>query len=358
MNFGTATQPTARQSITLAPGATIIIDLQWDQPFSSIGTGHASANSLGLAIYDASDAMVASAMADHTGGDPVQVVRYTNTSASSDFHLAIVSNGSSAPPYRFKYIAYGTGITINDPKSGIGSGTVIGHALSNDSICVGAIAATNAPTLGGNGLPEPFTATGPGTVLFDAEGNRIAAPFLGYKVDVIAPDAVPTSVFTPFFGTSAAAPVAAGVAALMLQANPALTPQAVMLDMEQTARPLAGDPDTWGAGLIQAPLAVSAAIAQHGAPPPAGFGFAVPNPDAPGWVVIDVEQSGVNAMHETLGALAADPTAMQDLAPALAGAPLGPDPAQAIQSGAAGGITLPYSSDLACMPDWEPHIMA
>ena len=207
-------------------------------------------------------------------------------------------------------------------------------------------------------LRAVFTATGPGTVLFDAEGNRIAAPFLGYKVDVIAPDAVPTSVFTPFFGTSAAAPVAAGVAALMLQANPALTPQAVMLDMEQTARPLAGDPDTWGAGLIQAPLAVSAAIAQHGAPPPAGFGFAVPNPDAPGWVVIDVEQSGVNAMHETLGALAADPTAMQDLAPALAGAPLGPDPAQAIQSGAAGGITLPYSSDLACMPDWEPHIMA
>jgi hypothetical protein len=65
--------------------------------------------------------------------------------------------------------------------------------------------------------------------------------------------------FAPFYGTSPAAAVAAGVAALMLEANPALTPGEVTAGLEASAIPMAS-PEQSGAGLIQAPAAVAAAL--------------------------------------------------------------------------------------------------
>jgi subtilisin family serine protease len=69
-----------------------------------------------------------------------------------------------------------------------------------------------------------------------------------------------TSVFAPFYGTSAAAPCAAAVAALMLQADPELTPGQVTQLLEQSAEPTTGPAMSGGAGLIQAPAAVQLAL--------------------------------------------------------------------------------------------------
>jgi serine protease len=63
-------------------------------------------------------------------------------------------------------------------------------------------------------------------------------------------------------GTSMAAPHVAGVAALMMTANPNLTPAQVEQTLKQTARPLPGSCDTGGcgAGLVDAGAAVKAAM--------------------------------------------------------------------------------------------------
>lgn len=79
-------------------------------------------------------------------------------------------------------------------------------------------------------LPESFTSPGPVTAYFDDNGNRLAMPQLRLQPTVAAADAGNTSFFTNdsgsdpdtnanFSGTSAAAPHAAAIAALVLQSH-------------------------------------------------------------------------------------------------------------------------------------------
>ena len=73
--------------------------------------------------------------------------------------------------------------------------------------------------------------------------NPLPTPQSANKPNFTAPDGITTSVssiFAPFYGTSAAAPDAAAVAALMLQANPSLTPAQLTALMTSSAVPLSG----------------------------------------------------------------------------------------------------------------------
>ena len=79
-------------------------------------------------------------------------------------------------------------------------------------------------------LPEDYSSPGPSYIYFDADGNRLAQPIIRQKPDIAAATNVNTTffggdssrdadTFPNFGGTSAAAPSAAGIAALILQAN-------------------------------------------------------------------------------------------------------------------------------------------
>jgi hypothetical protein len=79
-------------------------------------------------------------------------------------------------------------------------------------------------------LPEDYTSPGPTYILFDENANRLAQPIVRQKPDVAAATNVNTTFFSSdssrdadtfpnFGGTSAAAPSAAGIAALVLQSR-------------------------------------------------------------------------------------------------------------------------------------------
>ena len=79
-------------------------------------------------------------------------------------------------------------------------------------------------------------------------------------------------------GTSTAAPIVAGIAAQMFQANPNLSPADVRRILAETAMPLPHQPaDKQGAGLIQPALAVAVALRAPGGPrqgrPVSGLGM-------------------------------------------------------------------------------------
>ena len=126
-------------------------------------------------------------------------------------------------------------------------------------------------------LLEPFSSAGPTLILFNTAGNRLTIPRIRLKPEIVDPDGTNTTFFCPrspsipsscdvdgtglpnFFGTSAAAPHAAAVAALMLEAMPTTTPHTIYVILELTAidmGPPRFDFDN-GFGLIQADRALA-----------------------------------------------------------------------------------------------------
>ena len=79
-----------------------------------------------------------------------------------------------------------------------------------------------------NATPESFSSRGPAFRLFDDNGVRLGATEVRPKPDIAGADGVSTTVpgFQPFFGTSAAAPSVAGVAALIKSVRPSMSPDA------------------------------------------------------------------------------------------------------------------------------------
>jgi subtilisin-like proprotein convertase family protein len=91
---------------------------------------------------------------------------------------------------------------------------------------------------------ETFTSDGPRRVFYNPDGTEITPGNLSstgglvrQKPDVTAADGVSTSVpgFDPFYGTSAAAPHAAAIAALILSGNPGISPTEVRSALTGTA---------------------------------------------------------------------------------------------------------------------------
>lgn len=176
------------------------------------------------------------------------------------------------------------------------SGATRGHNATAAAFSVAATPAgasfdgisANGPFPGvftGANVSEDFTSDGPRRIILDTVGTEITpgnrtstGGVVRQKPDLTAADGVSTAApgFDPFYGTSAAAPHAAAIAALLKSAVPGLTPAQVRTDLISTAIDIeaAGvDRDT-GAGIVM-PLP---ALQLAGAVPAASLsaGVAVP----------------------------------------------------------------------------------
>ncbi|MDT4292253.1 S8 family serine peptidase [Methylomonas sp. MO1] len=228
------------QTITVGADAFTILSLQWDEPAKSISGGKGSTSDLDVVVYDdpackhVSQAWVIGGSTDNLGGDPVEVVGFDNKGNRSRKTVGLkILKVAGLAPNLLKYILSGSSLPSehpsideyrNAPKT---IASAFGHANSASVFSVGAIEADQDKK---PSAPSYYSSPGGLPVLFDNQGQRLAEPIVRKHVDAVAPTNVNTSFFSKtrpdfekdgkpnFTGTSAAAPHAAAVAALVLQA--------------------------------------------------------------------------------------------------------------------------------------------
>jgi len=226
----------ARQRITIGLNADVNITFQWDDPFYTVA-GVDTDMDIYLIRSD-TGAIVASGLdVNPTTQVPSENFGYTNNTGQTAFDI-IIRRFSGPNPGRFKWVNLNNSgsLTINEFDPGV-AGSITPHAAATAAEGVGA-----TPYFDQLGI-EGFTSRGPNVVVFDTAGNPIAAQNRT-GVYIAAFDGVNTTFFggdtegdgfRNFFGTSAAAPNAAAIAAMYRQANPAAGPYGVYAALENSA---------------------------------------------------------------------------------------------------------------------------
>jgi len=283
-------------SIAIPRGCGIAVVLQWNEPFSgTLGAG--ASTDLDLYLYDqpsASSAILASSVDSQgcssgtgpTGGDPLEILTYVNNAPQTrTVYLAVDSFcGTAAPTFRMVPFSVNCGLpgAYVFQDSVFRAAQIYGHPAADGVVAVAAVDYRELDSGGAfGGDPgtidvERFSSLGGDLPFFlDASGAPLPdAPQLRFKPDLAAPDGISTTTFGTFFGTSAAAPHAAAVAALVREANPQLTAADVRRVLMTTARDIAApglDPLA-GAGAVDAVAALAAALTN----PPTATATATP----------------------------------------------------------------------------------
>ncbi|QNF35652.1 S8 family serine peptidase [Adhaeribacter swui] len=220
------------QKIYVPLGATIIFAFQYSEPFYSVGNGASEGAKTDLDIYllteDTTD-VVASSVYANQGSDPVEIMSFTNDGSydSNYFNLLIDKfDGPAVGPGTMKYVVFKDNNDISIEEYHTSSSTIYGHNNAAGAITTGAVFFMDTPAYGiSTPVAESFSSVGGTPILFDKNGKS-RSRLIRRKPEVMAPDGVNNTFFGDsfldefyFFGTSAAAPHVAAVAALMQEAN-------------------------------------------------------------------------------------------------------------------------------------------
>jgi hypothetical protein len=205
----------AFNGVVVPAQGTLTCILQWNDPFG------AAADDYDLALFDANLNLVAASTDAQVGAqDPIEIVQAVNQTNTDQLANILVTRVSGAPR-RLELFCLGAAAL----EHGSAAGSIFGHAALPSVVAVGAIDVHDP----GLDTVEPFSSHGPARIDFPT-------PELRAKPDLVAFDGVTISnaggfpacpPFCAFFGTSAAAPHSAGVAALLLDLDPTLTPAEV-----------------------------------------------------------------------------------------------------------------------------------
>ena len=262
--------------ITVPLNGVVTIAMQWDQPFG--GPGPETDHDLVLLDATGQTYVTISANDNVAMGEGWEALRYENSeflSQETEFGIAITYDDidSVGPPANLlRLVIFGSGVTINEYQTN--SGTLYGHANAAGAVAVGAAFYLQTPEFGVSPpLLEPFSSAGGVPILFDSTGVPLSAPEVRQKPEITAVDGVNTTFFfddsfgndgiDDFFGTSAAAPHAAAIAALLFEARPDATPGQLRNALQDSAidmGPAGVDFDS-GYGLVRADVALEEILA-------------------------------------------------------------------------------------------------
>jgi subtilisin family serine protease len=303
--------PDAFLDLTLYPGASVKIAINWENPFSgTLGPGASTDYDLYLLrvaefkpehIIEVSDNYQGTV--EFPQGDPYEYISYKNEGDDIEIvYLAL--NKHHGPAVHFKILfPFSHDFRIQGNIRRADGATIFGHPAASGCLAVAAVNYVELET-NGNAQSNPrqidpayYTSQG-GDIpfFFSPTGEKQETVELRYKPDIASVDGTNTSFFNVddktvdkdehpnFYGTSAAAPHAAAIVALMRQANPSLTAREILDLVRDSATDIfeKGIDRFTGWGLLYADDAVAAALALHpiATPTPLQTEIAAPTPTA------------------------------------------------------------------------------
>jgi len=283
--------------VSLGLGSIFLVVLQWNQPYASVNPQAGSQIDLDLYLYNLETMQIVARSTNVQGttgspaGSPIEIIQFTSFDGGS-YGLAInhdlgrqdgiPQNPAQPIVVRMVYIDP-VGQTIQGLESDLsdtGGPAIYGHSMAPGVVAVGAVPWWESPKFAPELFetkgcdPEFFTSLGgPLTLYFDGDGNYLErhsnepdvasvdannGTFFGSPSPQLGGYEGEPDAFPNFFGTSAAAPNAAAVAALMLQHRPNASPADIQTALATGAadvdgrRAAIGPDGVSGAGLIDA----------------------------------------------------------------------------------------------------------
>lgn len=271
-NFAPAGSPVDISQKVVSSGAAGTLVFQWNDPFDLTPSGITA--DYNILVFDSSGRYLTTRSGkdnNFTTNQPLESPAVT-LQADTTYYFAIsrTTQTSSSPvtATQLRYVIFGGDLQADYLNIGRNTQSTYGHNSAAGANGVAAYIYDNVPenALPGSGFTpeyEGFSSQGPVTIYFNASGVRLTTPEQRKKPDFAAVDGVNTTSFPGpdvgplsqtdyeadgfpnFFGTSAAAPHAAGIAALLLQkaGGPGtLSYQDIRSILQTTAPPRDADP--------------------------------------------------------------------------------------------------------------------
>jgi hypothetical protein len=235
-------------NISIAPGKNVTVVLQWSDPFGATGNNY----DVHLYAPDLKTILAQDTFVENGNDNPTAGFTYTNNGGSTVNAFVVVSRVSGAAR-ELELLTWSSGPSALQFYTREDS--LIGHEAVPEVIAVGSV---NAGDLGLDDIAS-YSSRGQSTIYtnFAAQTKELRTVLDGAGIDGTQTKIGQLGFFSnPFFGTSAAAPHVAGIAALMRQVNPSISPLGISSGLALTATDLTAygkgyDPVS-GAGLYNA----------------------------------------------------------------------------------------------------------
>lgn len=228
LDFNPGTQVDKTYGIKVAAGGTLTVDLQWEEPWLGVSSD------FDAFLLNSTGGLIGVSTNDNIkiSQKPVEVLQWPNKSGSQQTVQFVVNRfAGGTPRLKLALLENGSkGVTaVEYPRStgtDVVGPTIFGHNGAADAVSLAAVPYSDSA------LAEEYSSRGPVTHYFGPVNGTIAAEALPLaevlsKPDLAATDCGRTTFFASlqagvwrFCGTSAAAPHAAAVAALMSEAKP------------------------------------------------------------------------------------------------------------------------------------------